>query len=109
LKNALEKHKSLLLIDLDISATNQISVVLDGDNGVTVDDCVNVSREIEHNLDREEFDFSLQVMAAGLSEPLSAPRQYRKNIGRNLKIKTINNDKFEGELIEATDESCTLA
>ncbi len=108
LANALEKNKSLFLIDLNISADNQIRVVLDGDQGVTVDDCIAVSREIEHNLDREQNDFSLEVMSAGLSEPLSIPRQYKKNIGRNLKIKTNTGDKIEGELIAATEESCTL-
>ena len=109
LKNALKKNESLFLIDLNVSADNQISVILDGDKGVTVEDCIEVSREIEHNLDREEIDFSLEVMSAGLSEPLSIPRQYKKNIGRNLKVKTINNDKLEGELIAANDETCTLS
>ncbi|SDW15558.1 ribosome maturation factor RimP [Aequorivita viscosa] len=108
LENALEKNKSLFLIDLDISADNQIRVTLDGDKGVTVEDCIEVSREIEHNLDREEFDFSLEVMSAGVSEPLTFPRQYKKNIGRNLKIKTTSGKTIEGELISANDESCTL-
>lgn len=108
LGNALEKNKSLFLIDLNISPENQICVILDGDKGVTVEDCVEVSREIEHNLDREEFDFSLQVMSAGVSEPLTLPRQYTKNLGRNLKIKTTTGEKLEGELIAANTESCTL-
>lgn len=108
LENALEKNKSLFLIDLNISAENQIRVILDGDKGVTVEDCIEVSREIEHNLDREEYDFSLEVMSAGVSEPLTLPRQYRKNIGRTLKIKTSNGTTIEGEVTEANDESCTL-
>jgi ribosome maturation factor RimP len=108
LENALEKNKSLFLIDLNISADNQIRVILDGDKGVTVEDCIEVSREIEHNLDREEIDFSLEVMSAGISEPLTFPRQYKKNIGRNLKIKTTSGKTIEGELIDATNESCTL-
>ena len=108
LKNTLDENKSLFLIDLNISEDNQIRVILDGDNGVTVEDCMTVSREIEHNLDREEYDFSLEVMSSGVSEPLTLPRQYRKNIGRILKIRTKNEEKIEGELIAATDESCTL-
>jgi len=108
LENALEKNKSLFLIDLNISADNQIRVILDGDKGITVEDCIEVSREIEHNLDREEFDFSLEVMSAGVSEPLTFPRQYKKNIGRNLKIKTTTGKNIEGELTDANDESCTL-
>ena len=108
LEDALEENKTLFLIDLDITTDNQIRIVLDGDSGVTVEDCIAVSRAIEHNLDREELDFSLEVMSAGVSEPLSSPRQYKKNIGRNLAIKTKNGDKIEGEVIAANEESCTL-
>ncbi len=108
LKSALEENKSLFLIDLNISEDNQIRVILDGDKGVTVEDCMAVSRAIEHNMDREEYDFSLEVMSSGVSEPLTLPRQFRKNIGRNLKVKTKNDEKIEGELISASDESCTL-
>lgn len=108
LENALEENKSLFLIDLNISEDNQIRVILDGDKGVTVEDCIAVSRAIEHNLDREEYDFSLEVMSAGVSEPLTLPRQYKKNIGRNLKIKTKDGEKIEGELTAANDDSFTL-
>ena len=108
LESALEKNESLFLIDLNISNDNQIRVMLDGDNGVTVEDCVMVSREIEHNLDREEFDFSLEVGSAGVSEPLVLPRQYVKNLERTLKIKTVANQIIEGKLIAANDENCTL-
>jgi ribosome maturation factor RimP len=108
LENALEENKSLFLIDLNISEDNQIRVILDGDKGVTVEDCIAVSRAIEHNLDREEYDFSLEVMSAGVSEPLTLPRQYKKNIGRNLKIKTKTGEKLEGELTAATEDSFTL-
>lgn len=108
LERALEDNRSLFLIDLNISATNQIRVVLDGDNGVTVDDCIAISRAIEQGLDREENDFSLEVMSAGVSEPLILPRQYKKNIGRKLKIKTNDGQKIEGELTAANDNACTL-
>ena len=108
LEKALEENKSLFLIDLTITEDNQIRVIIDGDHGVTVDDCIAISRAIEHNLDREEVDFSLEVMSAGVSEPLSLPRQFKKNIGRNIKVKTTNNEKIEGELIAANEENCTL-
>lgn len=108
LESALEENKSLFLIDLNISEENQIRVILDGDKGVTVEDCMMVSRAIEHNLDREEYDFSLEVMSAGASESLTFPRQYKKNIGRSLKVKTKNDEKIEGELTEANEDSITL-
>lgn len=105
---ALEKDSSLFLIDLKISADNQIRVIIDGDNGVSVEDCMAVSREIEHNLDREAHDFSLTVMSAGLTEPLMFPRQFKKSIGRKLKIKTTDGERLKGKLLQATDDDCTI-
>ena len=107
LNQALAEKPSLFLIDLSISEANQIRVVLDGDQGVSVQDCIDVSRAIEHNLDREEQDFSLEVHSAGVSEPFSLVRQYKKNIGRNLQVKTAE-ETIEGELVAVTDDSVTL-
>lgn len=108
LDEVLEKNKTLFLIDFSISQDNKIKIVIDGDLGVTVEDCIAVSRAIEHNLDREEFDFSLEVMSAGVSEGLKIPRQYHKNIGRTIKLKTVNGLSFEGELTEVNDNSILI-
>ncbi len=108
LDQALEENKSLFLIDFSITEGNQIRVIIDGDNGVTVKDCIAVSRAIEHNIDREETDFSLDVASAGVSEPLSIPRQYKKNIGRKLKVRTQNQDIFEGTLTKVDDKEIEL-
>ena len=108
LDQALEKNPHLFLIDFEIAGDNQIRVTLDGDTGVTVEDCIAVSREIEHNLDREEEDFSLEVMSSGASEPLTMPRQYKKNIGRSLKVDTVAGEEIEGLITSATQEEVTL-
>ena len=81
LQKALEENPSLFLISLTVTNQNQITVVIDGDKGVSVEDCMTISRAIEHNLDREEEDFSLEVLSAGVSEPLSSIRQYKKMWG----------------------------
>ncbi len=107
LKNVLDENPSLFLIDLSIGQDNRIKVVIDGDDGVKVDDCIMVSRAIEHNLDREEEDFSLEVLSAGVSEPFKLVRQYKKNLGRKLAVKT-GEEKFEGNLTAADEESITL-
>jgi ribosome maturation factor RimP len=107
-QQALENNPSLFLLDLNVSDANHIRVVIDGDNGVTVEDCMNVSREIEHNLDRDEVDFSLEVMSAGVSEPLQLTRQYRKNMGRTLKVRTQEGKTIEGTVAKVTDEAVTL-
>lgn len=107
LQEAFEENNSLFLIELNIDSSNHISVVIDGDKGVTVNDCIFVSRKIENNLDREEEDFSLEVTSAGVSQPLKLPRQYKKNIGRILAV-TTSAEKLQGELVKIEDDKITL-
>ncbi len=107
LNNGLAEKPSLFLIDLSIDAANKITVILDGDNGVNLQDCIDISRAIEHNLDREELDFSLDVASAGVSLPLKMVRQYKKNIGRTVKVKT-EKEIFEAELANADEDKITL-
>ena len=107
LQAGLASKPSLFLIDLSINESNKIIVTLDGDNGVTLQDCIDVSRAIEHNLDREEQDFSLEVASAGVSSPLKIARQYKKNIGRTLKVKTAT-ETIEAPLTDANDDFIVL-
>lgn len=107
LEEGLEQYPSLFLIDLTITDSNKIIVTLDGDNGVQLQDCINISRAIEHNLDREEQDFALEVASAGVSAPLKLVRQFRKNIGRILKIQT-KTKLIEAELVEVSDDDITV-
>ena len=106
---ALEKNTSLFLIDLTISEDHKIKVIIDGDQGVTLNDCIEVSRAVEHQLDRDETDFSLEVTSAGATEPLKNTRQYLKNIGRKLKVKTNEGEVIEGVLTDAQAESIKLS
>lgn len=104
----LEQRTDLFLIDLKISAGADVVVVLDGDQGVSIQDCLDASRAIEFNMDREEHDFSLQVMSAGLSEPLRFPRQFVKNLGRTLRVVLQDDTEVEGELIRAEEAGVVL-
>ncbi len=107
LDTALAERSDLFLIDFSIQGDNQIKVIIDGDNGVLVEDCMFISRAIEHNLDREEQDFSLEVMSAGATAPLLNKRQYKKNIKRTLKVKTTS-EELEGIITEAGDDNIIL-
>lgn len=104
----LETRKDLYLVELKISAGDDVTVILDGDEGLSLQDCLDASRAVEFNLDREEHDFSLQVMSPGLSEPLTSPRQYKKNIGRELDVLLKNDEKIKGEISSVDEESVTL-
>ena len=104
---ALEENNSLFLIDLIFSADNSIKVVVDGNKGVPLSECIRISRHVEHNLDREEEDFSLEVTTPNITDPLVDLRQYNKNIDRTLKVKT-EGANFEGKLIEVNEKNITL-
>tara|TARA_R110002167_G_scaffold94554_3_gene252349 strand:- start:830 stop:1291 length:462 start_codon:yes stop_codon:yes gene_type:complete len=107
LEQALQEDESLFLIGFSITGDNNIKVVVDGDEGVTVQDCMRISRAIEHNLDREEFDFALEVASAGATSALVVPRQYPKNVGRTLSVGT-GEETIEGTLTEVTDQGIVL-
>jgi ribosome maturation factor RimP len=108
LETGLSEKPSIFLIDLTITDAFKIIVTLDGDNGVTLQDCIDISRSIEHNLDREEQDFSLEVASVGVGSPLKLKRQYVKNVGRTLIVK-LAASTIEAELVDANDEFITLA
>ena len=108
LAEALSLQPDLFLIDLHIDDQSRVQVVLDGDNGVSLEQCIKVSRHIEHQLDREVHDFSLEVSSAGVTHPLKMVRQYKKNIGRKLAVHTIDNDNFKATLTQADDDQITL-
>ena len=104
----LQEKPSIFLIDLTITEAFKIIVTLDGDAGVQLQDCIDVSRTIEQNLDREEQDFSLEVASVGVGSPLKLVRQYIKNIGRVLIVK-LATETIEAQLIEANENFITLA
>ncbi|SDR67656.1 ribosome maturation factor RimP [Formosa sp. Hel1_31_208] len=108
LDDALNQREDLFLIDFEVLQGNTIKVVIDGDNGVLVEDCMFISRGIEHNLDREEEDFSLEVQSSGATAPFTNKRQYKKNVGRILSVKTTTNDTIEGTLTEANEDAILL-
>jgi ribosome maturation factor RimP len=99
---------SVFLIDLTITDSFKVIVSLDGDNGVALQDCIDVSRAIDANLDREEQDFSLEVASVGVGSPLKMVRQYKKNVGRTLIVK-LATQTIEAELVDADDNFIILS
>ena len=108
LQVALKERQDLFLIDFSMSNDNAIKVVIDGDHGVLVEDCIFISRAIEHNIDRDKHNFSLEVLSSGATSPLILPRQYQKHIGRHLEVKTLDDKTLEGKLISTNDEGVSL-
>jgi ribosome maturation factor RimP len=91
------------IVSIHIGSSNKISVEIDSDSGVTVSDCIEVSKGVDQNLDREIEDYSLDVASPGLTKPLKVFRQYVKNVGRNVKVTTTDDVTLEGELLAADE------
>ena len=101
--NLLNQHLgsgSIFVTGIKVSSDNAIHVFLDGDAGVTIADCVAVSRFLEKNLSPEKNEFSLDVSSHGATTPLVMPRQYNKHIGRDFEIKLLDDTKLIGTLTE---------
>ena len=96
------------IVDISVSSSNQIRVEIDGDKGVKINDCVEISRHIEGNYDRDEVDFELTVSSAGMDQPFKILRQYQRYVGREVEMKTTQGDKLKGLLISADDKAVVL-
>ncbi len=107
LEEVLKERPDIFILDFSVSENNDIKIVLDGDKGVTIDDIVHFSRQIEHNLDRNEADFALTVSSADITKPFRLKRQFRKNLNRPLKVKTVSGE-FEGVLTTVDDKQIVL-
>ena len=104
LANPAIDNTDMFIVDVRISKDNRISLVIDSDSGVKIQDCINVSRAIEGNLDREKEDFELNVMSFGVGEPLVLKRQYKKNLSREIRVIYNDSQVIEGELAEVNDD-----
>lgn len=96
------------IVDINVSTSNQIRVEIDGDKGVKINDCVDISRHIEGNYDREEVDFELTVSSAGMDQPFKITRQYQRYIGREVETKITSGEKLKGILVSADENAIVL-
>ena len=104
----LKNYQDLFLIDLKVNLNNNIKLIIDGDNGVSLKDCSNVSRDIENSIDGEKFNFSIEVSSSGVGTPLTSNRQYKKNVGRKIEVYTDDSKPLVGELTIVNDDSFTI-
>lgn len=95
-------------VSIRVLPGNRIMVFLDGDHGVSIDDCVQVSRQMEALMDRDQEDFELQVSSAGADQPLTLPRQYPRHCGRKLAVTLNDGSLVKGQLLEVKPEGILL-
>lgn len=96
------------LVEVEIKSTNKISVFIDGDNGIKISDCVEVSRFIEKKLENQNEVFELNVSSPGINNSLKVRRQYFKNIGKKINVKLDDNSLISGRLKQVTDDNIVL-
>lgn len=102
------KGSDVFVTGIRISSDRQINLFIDGDNGVTIKDCVALSRAIEGTLDRDKEDYALDVSSHGADRPLAYARQYPKHIGRPFEIKLVDGTKAEGDLVACNDKDIQI-
>ena len=93
----------MFIVEISVGLGNAISVIIDSDQGLSIDKCIEMSRHIEHQFDREVEDFSLEVSSPGLTQPFKVLRQYLKNLEREVEIVTAKGDKVVG-ILKSADE-----
>jgi ribosome maturation factor RimP len=96
------------LVEVLIQPVNNITVYFDGDKSVSIADCQSLSRFIEERLDRDYSDYQLTVSSAGMDRPIKLLRQYRKRIGKELEVVSLEGEKMTGILVNAGEEAIEL-
>jgi ribosome maturation factor RimP len=101
-------QRGLFLVEVAAKPGNRFTVFVDSMKGVTLEECIGVSRFIESKLNREAEDFELEVSSPGLGNPLKLPQQFQKNLGRVLDVITFDGIKTTGKLVSAEEEMIRL-
>ena len=100
------------LVDIRVKPTNNVKVFIDGDQGISIEKCVQFNRALYKKLEESALfptgDFSLEVSSPGLDEPLKLLRQYKKNIGRLVELVLQDGSKKEGRLLEVSEDGIII-
>lgn len=102
----------LFLVDVKMLPNGKLIIQVDGDGGISIQDCAAISRHVGFHLEEEnaiDKAYNLEVSSPGVGEPLQLKRQYHKNIGRDLSVKLANGEKKEGKLLTVTENTIVIA
>lgn len=89
----------------------RIEVFLDTDHGIGIDQCANISRQLEKHLEASDLvpeNYLLEVSSPGISNPLKTPRQFKKRVGSVLEVWQADGSFIEGKLMQASDVEIVL-
>ena len=96
------------IVSVAVRSDNRIRIFIDSDTHVLIEHCIELSKFIESQLDREVEDFELNVSSSGLDQPYKLSRQYIKNIGREVSVLLKDNNKIEGTLLSADENEFSI-
>jgi ribosome maturation factor RimP len=105
------ERPDLFLVSANLLPNGMLIILVDGDNGIGIAECVQISRYVGFKLEEEDViktAYNLEVSSPGIDTPLTMPRQYTKNIGRNLAIKMADGSKREGKLSSLTEDAVII-
>jgi len=111
IEEKISDRPELFLVEVKMLPNNKLIIHVDGDEGISIQDCAAISRHVGFHLEEEntiEKAYNLEVSSPGVGEPLKLKRQYEKNIGRDLSIKLIGGELKEGKLLSMNDSSITI-
>jgi ribosome maturation factor RimP len=101
-------EKEYFLVEVSVSADNCVSVEIDHADGVWIEDCVQLSRHIEANLNRDEEDYELEVGSAGIGQPFKVLQQYINHIDKDVEVLALDGKKYRGVLTSANEEGIVV-
>ncbi len=102
------QETDIFIVDIKVKPGNNITILLDSDSGIKIDDCVALTRFIEANYDREVEDYNLTVASSGLGQPFKLLRQYQKNLGKEVEVEFSDKTVLKGTLLNADNDKITV-
>jgi ribosome maturation factor RimP len=111
IEEKISDRPELFLVEVKMFPNNKLIIHVDGDEGISIQDCAAISRHVGFHLEEEntiEKAYNLEVSSPGVGEPLKLKRQYQKNIGRDLSVKLAGGEILEGKLLEMNDTAITI-
>ena len=98
----------IFLVEVVVKSGNVIRIHMDRPDGISIDECVKISRHLNEMLDRDVEDYSLEVSSPGLGMPFKVKQQYDKNRGRKIDVLLSDGTRITGELKSVSDEGIVL-
>lgn len=98
----------IFLVNVTVKPGNAIKVHVDTPDGISIDECVKISRYVNESLDRDTEDYSLEVSSPGLGGPFRVKQQYEKNVGREIEVLYTDGEKVKGSLESVSEAGIVL-